>query len=234
MSDFRLILDPPRSATLNMAIDELLMAQGANGGNLPTLRIYGWQKPSYSVGYFQDVAETAKKVNAHRIQASVVRRLTGGGLVFHDRDLTLSLVTRYPNRFFSNDTKTSYLKINEALGAGLRKLYPALDFADCKSLPRPHAGRPEICFESPACYDLMLQGRKVVGASQRRSRGVLLHQSTVFLPGGRPVLTGKILEGFREKWKVEFSELPLSKEEVDEAMKKERERYSSPEWAILA
>lgn len=209
-----------------MAIDEFLMNGLAKAEGLPTLRIYSWEAPSYSVGYFQKLDQIYKK------GMTIVRRLTGGGLVFHGKDLTFSFVTRYPTPFFPNDTKASYLKINEALMTGLRKLYPELDFADCKTIPSGRGGKERVCFEQPACYDLMLNGRKVVGASQRRSRGVALHQSTVFLPKDHGSLTEKILEGFREKWKIEFKEIPLSVEELEGAKRIEKERYSSPEWAI--
>ena len=232
MPSFRLILDPPRTATFNMAVDEFLLSQAVNSGNTPVLRIYSWKSPAYTIGYFQKFDEIAKIIRHKQKNVTIVRRLTGWGLVSHGEDVTFSLVTRYPNSYFSNDTKSSYLKINEALMAGFRKLYPGLDFADCKTVPSQRAKAVRICFESPACYDLMLDRRKVVGASQRRSRGILLHQSTVFLPGGPALLTGKILEGFREKWKIDFEEIPLSEEEVEGALKIEKERYSQAQWAI--
>ncbi|OGW83630.1 MAG: hypothetical protein A3C47_05535 [Omnitrophica bacterium RIFCSPHIGHO2_02_FULL_51_18] len=229
---FRLIIDPPRSAALNMAIDEFLMNEASKPRRIPVLRIYSWEAPSYSVGYFQKIDEVVGKIKASQEDIAVVRRLTGGGWVFHGEDLTFSLVIRYPNPFFSNDTKSSYLKINEALMMGFRELHPKLDFADCKTLPSGRARNGRICFELPACYDLLLRGKKVVGASQRRSAGVVLHQSAVFLGDDKKVLTGKILEGFREKWKIDFEELPLSNDELEKAREIEKGRYSSPEWAI--
>ena len=101
---FRLIIDPPRSAALNMAIDEFLMNEASKPRRIPVLRIYSWEAPSYSVGYFQKIDEVVGKIKASQEDIAVVRRLTGGGWVFHGEDLTFSLVIRYPNPFFSNET----------------------------------------------------------------------------------------------------------------------------------
>lgn len=212
-----------------MAVDELLMKNASSPGFLPTLRVYSWNKPSYSAGYFQNLNEIKKSAKPG---AQIVKRLSGGGLVFHGEDLTFSLIMRYPNAYFSNDTKASYLKINEALLAGFRKLYPELDFADCKTIPSGRANNGRVCFESPACYDLVLEGRKVVGSSQRRSGGTLLYQSTIFLKNDVPTLREKLLEGFRSRWKIDFKNTPLSDEELKEAETIKQERYSDPEWAI--
>jgi lipoate-protein ligase A len=214
-----------------MAIDEYLMTGGADPDKAPILRFYAWEADAYTIGYFQRVDEVIKKYGLDSAGIQVVRRLTGGGLVRHRKDLTFSLVIGHPNRFFPGDTKSSYLKINEALMAGLKTVYPELDFADCKTIPLGRGGKERVCFESPACYDLLYKGKKVVGASQRRSGGAILHQSTVFLDKDHKILREKILEGFKEKWKVDFKEASLTPEELDGARKKEAARYASTEWA---
>jgi lipoate-protein ligase A len=230
---FRLIIDPPRPAALNMAIDELLTRR-ASGGCAPTLRFYRWQTPAVTVGYFEDVARSAARFHASERGFPVVRRITGGGAVRHGADLTFSLILNVPTRYFSSDVKSSYLKINEAVRVGLREDHPSLDYADCRSAPSQSAKQKgRVCFESPSCYDLLLAGRKVLGGSQRRTRGVMLHQSTLFLPDAPELLEQKIREGFERVWKIRFLEEPLTEKELDEAAESEKAKRADARWTYL-
>ncbi len=85
----RLLIEPPTSGSWNMALDEALLEWAAEGGS-PVWRMYRWDEPTLSLGYFQDYSRR------HAHQASrgcpAVRRLTGGGAILHDRELTYSLV----------------------------------------------------------------------------------------------------------------------------------------------
>lgn len=232
MPAFRLILDAARPAALNMAIDEILMESQRAPDALPALRFYRWSSPAATLGYFQDVARVAKRFHLPEKGIAVVRRPTGGGMVLHDRDLTFSLSMKNPNPFLPADVKASYLKINEALIAGLRELVPDLDYADCKTVPSGRASNERVCFESPSCYDVMRGSQKVVGASQRRRGDVMLHQSTVFLEADEKKVAGCIRRGFEMKWGVEFKEKPLDASEIDRAGALAAERYASAEWGI--
>ena len=226
----RLILDTAHSATFNMAADEFLMEQQSLSDGLPTLRIYTWDVPSVSIGYFQDVAKTTRRFHEGATMV-VVKRITGGGLVQHGSDLTFSLALRKNNPYLPSDVKMSYLKVNEALRLGLKDLYPELDYADCKTAPSGRGDQERICFEKPSCYDLLVGGKKVVGASQRRREGAILHQSSVFLKDPKPVLIEKILSGFRKLWNIEFQDKPFNPAESALIRIKELQRYGSPEWA---
>jgi lipoate-protein ligase A len=231
---FRLIVDPAGPAALNMARDEFLLESQKNPDALPALRFYSWDKKAYSAGYFQDVAKIAKRLGCHKEKIPVVRRITGGGLVAHGDDLTFSLALKYPNEFFSpTDVKDSYLKVNMALLTGLKEMFKGIDFTDCKSVPSRRAGGERICFDEPTCYDLTLGGRKVVGSSQRRSAGIILHQSAVFLGGDKKELIKKICEGFEKEWKIKFEQKPWSAEETATAKAIEASRYRSDDWAFL-
>lgn len=234
-SVFRLIPSQRHSASLNMAIDEILMdSQNSTGvQNIPALRFYSWAQPAASAGYFQNIEDLARRLDFRKARLEVVRRLTGGGLVLHGADLTFSLTMRIPQPLIAGSVKDSYLKINEALLTGLRAFYTGLDFADCKTVPSGRGGgRERICFEAPSCYDLLWNSKKVVGASQRRKNGVLLHQSSVFLDQDVSRVEKLIIAGFKKKWSVVFEEIPLKPDELEKAKDAERRRYGSPEWAL--
>jgi lipoate-protein ligase A len=71
-----------------MAVDEALLDDAAQRG-VATLRFYRWSAPTLSLGYFQSLAE--RQSHAASRGAAVVRRLSGGGALLHDRELTYSL-----------------------------------------------------------------------------------------------------------------------------------------------
>ena len=74
----------PRSAAMNMAIDEALLETA----NAASIRFYRWQSPAISFGYFGRFADVAEYAS----ERDLVRRWTGGGIVFHGEDLTYSIV----------------------------------------------------------------------------------------------------------------------------------------------
>ena len=71
-----------------MAVDEALVDDAAARGTC-WLRFYGWAEPTLSLGYFQGHEERL----AHRPsrQCPVVRRMSGGGAILHDAEITYSL-----------------------------------------------------------------------------------------------------------------------------------------------
>lgn len=221
----RLILDPPRSPSLNMAIDEMLLESQKEDAASPTLRIYFWDRPCVTVGYFQKVEKK---------DAPVVRRLTGGGLVRHGDDITFSFTASHASGLLPGNVKSSYLTVNEALRKGLAGAYPSLDFADCKTMPSGRAKDKErICFEKPSCTDLLLNRKKVVGSSQRRVGAALLHQSSIFLEGNKGELARLVAEGFERKMNLDLEILPLNEKEMRKAYEIENRRYASDDWVFM-
>ena len=229
----RLILDTARRPTLNMAIDEFLMESQKDSASLPTLRLYQWEAPAYSIGYFQSVEEVKRRFQCVEKKIPVVRRMTGGGTVPHRDDLTLSLALKESTAPFLKELKASYLRVNEAIREGLAANYSGLDYADCRSVPSGRAGKSLACFDKASCYDLLLGGKKVVGASQRRQGGVILHQSSIFLQGDPKILKQQIVQGFKQVWGVLFVETPLGREELIQAEALEEKRYAKSEWAFV-
>jgi lipoate-protein ligase A len=69
---------------MNMAIDEALL----ESLTLPAVRFYRWQSPALSFGYFGRFADVA----SYQSERDLVRRWTGGGIVFHGEDLTYSIL----------------------------------------------------------------------------------------------------------------------------------------------
>src|SRR5262245_1759825 len=86
----------PRFAAMNMAIDEALLEYST----APAIRFYRWQSPALSFGYFGRFADVAR----YQIERDLVRRWTGGGIVFHGEDLTYSIVIPADDAVFSESS----------------------------------------------------------------------------------------------------------------------------------
>src|SRR6266705_5515771 len=99
------------SAAMNMATDEALLGYAT----VPSIRFYRWQSPALSFGYFGRFAEVASY--AH--ERNLVRRWTGGGIVFHGEDLTYSIVIPASDPAFSESSMSVYEKVHNALKIAL-------------------------------------------------------------------------------------------------------------------
>ena len=142
------------NAALNMAIDEALIE---NIGDTPILRIYGWWPAAVSIGYFQSIREEVDLEKCSKIGVDVVRRLTGGGAVLHETELTYSFITKqYPQNIME-----SYRWICETIVISIKRLGFDASFVPLN--------------------DIVVKGKKVSGSAQTRRKGVLLQHGTLLL-----------------------------------------------------
>jgi lipoate-protein ligase A len=172
----------PRSGAMNMAIDEALLEMA----EISAIRFYCWESPGLSFGYFGKFAEVAGD-SAGR---DLVRRWTGGGMVFHGDDLTYTIVIPANEPAFSESSISIYEKVHLALSEALIRdgkrvqLLSVAAVCDRRSqannataTERRYSKR--ACFANPVPADVMLDGRKIAGAAQRRTRAGLLHQGSI-------------------------------------------------------
>jgi len=155
-----------RSAALNMAIDEAILETATE----PTIRFYRWNHPAISFGYFGNFAEVEK----YESERDIVRRWTGGGVVLHRHDLTYSIVIPAPECAFSGWPRSIYEQIHIAMRNALRAAGKNVELAQ-----KPTPKISEACFANPVRADVLLDGRKIAGAAQRRTRRGLLQQGSI-------------------------------------------------------
>lgn len=153
-----------RSPEENMAIDEAIL----RSTHEPILRFYNWATPCVSLGYFQSFQE----ISARFPNQILVRRWTGGGAVEHGSDLTFSLIVPRGHALAQLRPSESYLRIHQIL-------IKAMQLPAAKLVCEPNALSGESCFESPVAGDILLDGKKICGGAQRRSRYGLLHQGSL-------------------------------------------------------
>jgi lipoate-protein ligase A len=196
-SSWRIIDTGPLPGPANMAVDEaLLTAFTASDSASPVLRLYGWEPPALSLGRYQRAAEVLDLPRCADAQVPIVRRITGGGVIWHADELTYSIVCAPRHLPAGLSVKESF----RALTSFLIRFYELLGipaawarYADGGS--ETLGERTAFCFAGRESYDILIDGRKIGGNAQRRLK------NTVFQHGSIP-LHNRVAEGvgfMREK-----------------------------------
>ena len=202
-----------RSAATNMAIDEALL----EAVTIPSIRFYRWNSPALSFGYFGKFGDVAE----YATERDLVRRWTGGGIVFHGDDLTYSIVIPASDPIFGESSMLIYEKIHRALcnaliATGQRAVVAGVSDAS-------YNGQ---CFANPVRADVMMNGRKVAGAAHRRTRAGLLHQGSI----QRVDLGNDLAERFTGELAEVCDERSLTTRIVERASEIAQQKYSTQNW----
>ena len=240
-----------------MAIDEAVLMERVTNLVPNTLRIYKWKPSAVSVGRFQTVEKEACVQACRQHSVDIVRRMTGGGSVYHDAEgeVTYSIVVAKKDLNVDN-IMGIYNKVYECISHGLRILGVISDFREGTK---------------KACPNLTVDGRKISGSAQLHKGGVVLQHGTIlvgvnlekmftFLRAGekpcneiveiaknrvtsleielgRKVPTDCVLnaliKGFAQGLKAEFVEEPLNWHEQSIVEELRREKYNTFEWNSL-
>ena len=167
LPQLRVIPYQRETAKFNMAADYYLMKHNRE----PTLRFYGWQKPSLSFGKNQKKITDIDFDYCQKENFAFVFRPSGGRTVFHDHELTYCLSA--PERFFTPSVLETYLMINQAFVAALDQI-SALNL-QAEADPKD---RSSNCFATSAKWEVRHQERKLIGSAQtRHAKAVLQHGS---------------------------------------------------------
>jgi lipoate-protein ligase A len=203
----------PGSAAMNMAIDEALLEETT----LPLLRFYRWRQAALSFGYFGRFAEASREAGDREL----VRRWTGGGSVPHGQDLTYSLITPISHSVATAAPRFIYAALHRAIRDALSQEGVHAELAT--------AAAPKIsqaCFANPVTDDVLLNGRKVAGAAQRRTRRGFLHQGSIQLPN----IPQSFSNRFARTLGAEIEEVNYSASLIKRAHQLAAEKYSREEW----
>ena len=210
-----------RSAAMNMAIDEALLESAA----APSIRFYRWESPALSFGYFGRFADVA----ANAFERDLVRRWTGGGIVFHGEDLTYSVVIPANDPVFAESPMSIYENIHRTL---LKALVPNGERAELALV----AGVVDVgiaivdrgynCFANAVRSDVIVNGRKVAGAAQRRTRAGLLQQGSVQYVD----LENGLAERFAQALSANCSERKIADEVLKRGQELAEQKYETDAW----
>ncbi|MEM0050436.1 MAG: biotin/lipoate A/B protein ligase family protein [Candidatus Bathyarchaeia archaeon] len=177
---WRLLDTGLRDAYYNMALDEAIAIARSKKLVPNTIRFFRWEPSAVSIGYFQSMEEEVDIEACNRLGINYVRRRTGGGAVYHDRDgeLTYSIVVDEEHPLISRDLQKTYEVLCSGLVRGLRSLGVPAEF------------RP--------INDIVVEGKKISGNAQTRSMGVV-HQHGTILRDVNPNLMFTVLRVPSEK-----------------------------------
>lgn len=199
------------TAAMNMAVDELLLQRASDPGRKPVLRVYGWDPPAVSLGFGQDASRELNLDKCRREGIDIVRRITGGRAVLHWEELTYSVIASEEKlrtadqlcvgvaaseRAASSDRHSalfdgisdSFHLIGRCLVQGLR------EYGIDATLERPNrkparrlckegieTGASIPCFSSISRWEVVCQGRKLIGSAQRRVNGAVLQHGSLLV-----------------------------------------------------
>ena len=155
---------------MQMALDEVLLRRVTR----PLLRIYQWDAPCITFGYFQKISD----VRRLHPDLPAVRRWTGGGIVQHGKDMTFSLMVPKQVAAASLPPSLFYKMLHHLIA----KKVAHITHAEIIIAVESHTLTGDSCFKAPVLDDLILHGGKILGGAMRRSGGALLYQGSLQLP----------------------------------------------------
>jgi lipoate-protein ligase A len=160
-----------------MALDEAISEAVRDKVSPPTLRLYEWEKPSLSIGYFQKISD----INLDYCNAKdfpIVRRQTGGRAILHDAELTYSFSSSKDSTIFNGNLLENYTVISNALLQALALTGIKAEASNIKKRSNGH--RNPACFKTVSFGEITVNNKKVIGSAQKRYKdGFLQHGSIV-------------------------------------------------------
>lgn len=168
------------SAHDNMEIDRHLL-ENLRPDSQPILHLYEWEGCCATYGYFTKPEQFLQMESVESGLLNIARRPTGGGVIFHLTDLAFSVLIPANHPRYSVNTLENYSLVNSAVAKTIEefsgKTLTTDLLVECSNTPQ---NCPlNFCMAKPTIYDVMINGQKVGGAAQRRTKNGLLHQGSI-------------------------------------------------------
>lgn len=170
------------TAEENMELDQRLLNE-IQPHTPPLLHLYDWKAPSATYGYFTNPADFLSLQAIHSQGLTLARRPTGGGIIFHLYDFAFSLIMPITYSEVTLNTLDNYHFVNGYVAKAIQlfsggtlttQLLPT-------EMPSLDSSSQHFCMAKPTKYDIIVEGRKVGGGAQRRTKQGLLHQGSISL-----------------------------------------------------
>jgi len=246
---WRLLNTGYKSAYTNMAIDRAVMLSHCKKSVPPTVRFFGWKPSAISIGYFQSLEDEVELEICNKFNIDYVRRITGGGAVFHENELTYSIVISETHPSIPKNILDSYGRICGAIIKGLNNMGIESNYSPIN--------------------DILVNGKKISGNAQTRKIKTVLQHGTILtdvdvermfsvlkvpnekikdklisnvkervtsinhILGEEPTfneIANSMKKGFEEEFNINLVAGELTKEEMELTKKFENECFSSYDW----
>lgn len=197
----KIIKDRRGGAAYNMKRDQALFEELENASDAkpgsaslsgPTLRIYGWNKPSISYGYGLKPEKYLDLPALEKAGWVLVKRPTGGGIVFHQaNDVSFSLIAPL-NEAVKKDPQ---YYISLLAGSIHRQLVKIGIEAELMAKGKDRPELQAFCFSHPEKHEIICRGKKLAGFGQKAGRRAILVQGNLLVdpPPERPETLGKAI-----------------------------------------
>ncbi len=200
-----------------MALDEAVLTESPCDAVI--LRVYNWAGPACTFGYSLAFSEVRAACDGRGWKdVAPVRRSTGGGIVFHDGDVTFSLVFPW-DRTCAPDT------IYKNIHRGIHQALKANGTANGLWSPeRKLEGIAQHCFARPEKMDIVDDhGKKILGGALRKKGSKGLYQGSLRANVPKEV----VIEGIEREFGRPMTDISPSWLEAGRALEA---RYRSAEW----
>jgi lipoate-protein ligase A len=159
--DFELVETGPIEPVVQMALDEVLARQVADGVRPPSLRIWDWASGAVIIGSYQSLANEVDLDAAAEHGIAVVRRISGGGAMFVEPGNTITYSLYVPETLVAGlSFAESYAFLDAWVLRGLRSLGVEASYVPLNDIASPLG--------------------KIGGAAQKRlANGGVLHHVTM-------------------------------------------------------
>lgn len=177
--EWRLIDTEINDAFYNMAVDEAIMKIHKQEKVPPTIRFYRWSPPALSLGYFQQFHKVVDEKKCRKYNVDAVRRLTGGRTILHDNELTYSITIAEKTGYLPEDILESYNIISRGIVRGFNLLDIDVNLKQLDKSKKKPEGFSAACFDAPSWYEVVADGKKLVGSAQTRKKGIILQHGSI-------------------------------------------------------
>jgi lipoyl(octanoyl) transferase len=229
---WRIIQDSLCDGALNMITDRAIL-MACNEGRVPaTLRLYGWQRPTLSIGYSQEISQYIDLESCERNNIPVVRRFTGGRALLHQYEMTYSVIAPIPHPNFPGSLRGSFELISKAILESLKiGGIEEATVAEKKSI-RDVSGRSPACFSMANHCEITVRGKKLVGSAQRRLRSAFLQHGSVILDMD-PKLTHTLLKySSKAQKQAVLDSLVSNTTSLKQLLQNNLENYEVNQWFL--
>ena len=178
MKSFRLIRSGASSAAYNMALDEKIFKRYLEDG-IGVFRLYRWKNPSFTYGFSQSPEKEIDLNKCATDSVELAKRMTGGGILFHNDEITYSFVC---SKSDVGEPKSIFVAYREICQFLLR-FYESLGLAPAFALNtegfRKRCAPHQLCSAAYEKYDIVINGKKIGGNAQKRKREVVFQHGSV-------------------------------------------------------
>jgi len=236
---WRLIRDRTSDPTINLAVEEAILRSRRDERCRDTLRVWRSDR-SVVLGCHSELRTEVDAEACRRIGVVILRRISGGGTVYHDLgNINYSVTIKEQSAGANCDVLNGYQPVTDAILKGLEGL--------------------GIRAESDGCNAIFLNRKKIAGMAQHRFYDVALIHGTLLVSSDLETLSkvllrpkhavtnvsverprvvtvqdveDAIVEGFRKTFKKDLDSAQISEHEIELVHKLVAMKYRREDWNI--